>query len=196
MKVCTAKVTFNETMYSDQKDVEVSPLGHSMQKTDRVDATCTAPDKAAYFTCETCGKHFEDEAGNTEITDLDEYGIIPAAGHKVGTAWESDESGHWNECVNCGDRMNETDHTFEWVIDKEATATEAGLRHEECTVCGYAKAAVEIPVAGTTGDDPTGNTDSTKTGDDSDAALIAAVALMAAAGAAGALIYRGRRKES
>ena len=196
MKVCTAKVTFNETMYSDQKDVEVSPLGHSMQKTDRVDATCTAPGKAAYFTCETCGKHFEDEAGNTEITDLDEYGIIPAAGHKVGTAWESDESGHWNECVNCGDRMNETDHTFEWVIDKEATATEAGLRHEECTVCGYAKAAVEIPVAGTTGDDPTGNTDSTKTGDDSDAALIAAVALMAAAGAAGALIYRGRRKES
>ena len=41
-------------------------------------------------------------------------------------------------------------HTFEWVIDKEATETEAGSKHEECTVCGYAKAAVEIPATGTT----------------------------------------------
>lgn len=36
-------------------------------------------------------------------------------------------------------------HTFEWKIDKEAAVGVTGSRHEECTVCGYAKAAVEIP---------------------------------------------------
>lgn len=45
-------------------------------------------------------------------------------------------------CSECG---YECQHTFVWVTDKEATATAAGLKHEECTVCGYAKAAVEIP---------------------------------------------------
>ena len=43
--------------------------------------------------------------------------------------------------------------TKEWVVDKEATATAAGSKHEECTVCGYAKEAVDIPATGTT-DDP------------------------------------------
>ena len=45
-------------------------------------------------------------------------------------------------CSECG---YECQHTFVWVTDKEATATAAGLKHEECMVCGYAKAAVEIP---------------------------------------------------
>ncbi len=36
-------------------------------------------------------------------------------------------------------------HTFVWKTDKAATATEKGSKHEECTVCGYEKAAVEIP---------------------------------------------------
>lgn len=46
--------------------------------------------------------------------------------------------------------MNVAEHTFTWVTDKEATATEKGSKHEECTVCGYEKAAVEIPATGTT----------------------------------------------
>ncbi len=29
-----------------------------------------------------------------------------------------------------------TGHNFEWVVDKEATREEAGLKHEECTKCG------------------------------------------------------------
>ena len=37
-----------------------------------------------------------------------------------------------------------------WVIDKEATATEKGSKHEECMVCGYARPAVEIPTTGST----------------------------------------------
>lgn len=37
-------------------------------------------------------------------------------------------------------------HTFEWKTDKEATQTEAGSKHEECAVCGYAKEAVNCSV--------------------------------------------------
>lgn len=39
-------------------------------------------------------------------------------------------------------------HTFEWKTDKEATQTEAGSKHEECAVCGYAKEAVSIAPSG------------------------------------------------
>ena len=41
-----------------------------------------------------------------------------------------------------------TGHQYEWVIDKEATATEKGSKHEECKVCHDKKAAVEIPATG------------------------------------------------
>lgn len=39
-------------------------------------------------------------------------------------------------------------HEYEWIVDKEATATEKGIKHEECKVCHDKKAAVEIPAAG------------------------------------------------
>ena len=42
------------------------------------------------------------------------------------------------------------EHYNAWVIDKEANATQKGAKHEECTVCGYKRAAVEIPATGTT----------------------------------------------
>ena len=48
-------------------------------------------------------------------------------------------------CVNCGNRTEITAHTFVWVVDKEPTKKAAGLRHEECTVCGYKKTGVIIP---------------------------------------------------
>ncbi len=28
-------------------------------------------------------------------------------------------------------------HTLEWITDKQATETETGLKHEECTLCGF-----------------------------------------------------------
>ena len=36
------------------------------------------------------------------------------------------------------------------MVDKEANATQKGAKHEECTVCGYKRASVEIPATGTT----------------------------------------------
>ena len=40
------------------------------------------------------------------------------------------------------------EHTYKTVIDKEATCTEAGSQHRECSVCGYKEAATAIPATG------------------------------------------------
>ena len=74
--------------------------------------------------------------------------MTPAADghtHNYGTEWKYDETNHWHECED-GEKADITAHNFKWIIDKEATATEKGSKHEECTVCGYKKAAVDIPV--------------------------------------------------
>ena len=100
--------------------------------------------------------------------------MIPTADshtHSYGTAWKYDETNHWHEC-SCGDKSDLTAHSFKWLVDKEATAAEKGSKHEECSVCGYKKAAVEIPATGSgngSADQPTkpGNTDSPQTGDSS-----------------------------
>lgn len=74
--------------------------------------------------------------------------MTPAADghtHKFGTEWKHDETNHWHECED-GEKADITAHNFKWIIDKKATATEKGSKHEECTVCGYKKVAVDIPV--------------------------------------------------
>ena len=40
------------------------------------------------------------------------------------------------------------EHTYTWIIDKEATCAEAGKKHEKCSKCGLEKEAVEIPATG------------------------------------------------
>ena len=91
--------------------------------------------------------------------------------HSYGTAWKYDDTNHWHEC-QCGDKADTAAHSFQWVIDKEATATEKGSKHEECSVCGYKKAAVEIPTTGSgsgSASQPTkpGSIGSPQTGDSS-----------------------------
>lgn len=81
--------------------------------------------------------------------DTDKDGNLVPHEHVFGDAWVSDETGHWHACA-CGEKQDVAQHTFQWVVDKEATATENGSKHEECTVCGYAKQAVVIPATGAT----------------------------------------------
>ncbi len=79
------------------------------------------------------------------LTDL---AMTPAADghtHNYGTEWKYDETNHWHECED-GEKADITAHTFKQIIDREATAAEKGSKHEECTVCGYKKTAVDIPV--------------------------------------------------
>ena len=89
---------------------------------------------------------------DTEAVLADSYGgnyfQLKAHEHEAEAGWESNETNHWQLCV-CDEKMNEDVHTFAWVMDKEPTATEAGSKHEECTVCGFDRAAVEIPATGT-----------------------------------------------
>lgn len=106
------------------------------------------------------------------------YKSIPHT-HNHGTAWKSDAGNHWHECP-CGDRKDIAAHSFKWVIDKEPTATRKGSKHEECTVCGYKKAAVAIPAKGSTvkpSDQPdkSGKTASSNTGDSSNPVLWSAL---------------------
>ena len=92
--------------------------------------------------------------------------------HIYGESWESDENGHWHECTVCNEKDTVSAHTFQWVIDKEATTTDKGSKHEECAVCQYKKEAVVIPAignAGKTDDNKSDNKTDNKTGNSSKA---------------------------
>lgn len=79
------------------------------------------------------------------LTDLTMTPTADGHTHNYGTEWKYDSTNHWHEC-ECGNKADITAHTFKQIIDKEATATEKSSKHEECTVCGYKKTAVDIPV--------------------------------------------------
>lgn len=81
------------------------------------------------------------------LTDLTMTPVADGHTHKYGTEWKYDETNHWHECKD-GEKADITAHNFKWIVDKEATATEKGSKHEECTVCGYKKTAVDIPATG------------------------------------------------
>ena len=92
-------------------------LGHTHKLTlvEGFAATCTEDGQKAYYVCDGCGKWFEDATASVEITDHDSV-IIKAA------------------------------HTpSDWIVDKEATETEKGSQHKECTVCGTVLETEEIP---------------------------------------------------
>ena len=125
------------------------------------------------------------------------YKSIPHT-HSYGADWKSDADNHWHECP-CGDRKDTAAHTFKWVIDKEATATTRGSKHEECTVCGYKKAAVEIPATGSAAKpsdqpDKSGNTTSPKTGDSSNLVLWSALLFISGGAVIGTTVVSRKKK--
>ena len=97
-------------------------------------------------TAEKGSKHEECTVCGYKKTAVD-IPKIDSHNHNYGTEWKYDSTNHWHEC-ECGNKADITDHTFKQIIDKEATATERGSKHEECTVCGYKKTAVDIPAIG------------------------------------------------
>ena len=86
-------------------------------------ATCTAKKK-----CSICGEPYgePDTSNHTDLSD-----------------WASDETDHWKDCADCkAADINKASHTYgDWIIDKEPTATEAGLKHRTCSVCHYKETA-------------------------------------------------------
>lgn len=56
--------------------------------------------------------------------------------HEFNEKWSADEATHYHECY-CGEKKDIASHTFVWVIDKEPTNDENGIKHEECTICNH-----------------------------------------------------------
>ena len=188
---CTAKATYYKSCDCGEKGTETFEYGE-LAEHNWNPATCTAPK-----TCSVCGATEGDALGHTE-----------------GTEWKSDADNHWHVCTvaGCGVVIDSSKaaHEFEWKIDKEATATEKGSKHEECKVCGYKKEAVEIPATGTPTEPtdpavPTGptkpgdttkpeNPDSPQTGDNSMMTLWIALLFVSGAGVAGTTLYSRKRK--
>ena len=132
---------------------------------------------------------------------------IPATGggehtHSYGSEWKNDADNHWHEC-SCGDKADKAAHDFKWVVDKEATATQKGSKHEECKVCGYKKAAVEIPATGSTTKptdptqtNPNTGAESPKTGDNSNMILWIALLFISSGAVIGITVYSKKKKEN
>lgn len=175
------------------------------------DVTYTSSDEKIATVDATTGKVTIVGAGTATITataaETDNYKKAVASydlivtDHQLGNKWKSDADNHWHVCEICQTKVDPAAHEFQWVVDKEATTTEKGSKHEECTVCGYKKAAVEIPVIenGTTGGDQNnGNAgngtkadtaNGTKTGDAMPIGMLAVLMLAAAAG----IVFCGRK---
>ncbi len=129
-----------------------------------------------------------------------------------GSPWYADTDSHWHWCTDkdCPDQSDSTKdqapHTFVWKVDTEATTTQTGLKHEECTVCHFKRNEnTVIPVLsgsgtttpgttipGTTGG-TTGAAKSPKTGD-AGIALYAGLSLLTLSGG-GWVAGKKRREE-
>ena len=174
---------WHECSCGDKKDVAAHTASDWIIDTP---ATATA-DGTKHKECTVCGYTMATET-------------IPATGggehtHSYGSEWKYDADNHWHEC-SCGDNTDKAAHDFKWVVDKEATATQKGSKHEKCKVCGYKKDAVEIPATGTPTEPgkPTGP-DSPQTGDNSNMMLWFAVLFVSGFGVLGTVIYGKKKKE-
>ena len=110
---------------------------------------------------------YNDGSGNSGIyVDLP-ITVKPYEGnhkHTYDNSWYSDAKSHWHWCSDkeCPDPSNSTkdlaSHTFVWKVDKEATKTQTGSKHEECTVCGHKRSEnTVIPVLSDSGTTEPGN---------------------------------------
>lgn len=131
---------------------------------------------------EQCIVVVKDKAGNSTTYTV-------TVRHTYGDAWVTDEASHWHEC-ECGDKTDEAEHAFVWVTTKEAEIGVAGEKHEECEVCGYEKAPVEIPAMA----EPDDDVEAPQTGESSHLALWIAL-LFVSGGMLGALSVKWTRKK-
>ena len=109
----------------------------NMVQTPKKDATCTVDGTEEYWTCEICGKHFEDERGTIPTTP--EENKIQATGHSYGEpVWNWSEDG--KTCtVTFTCEKDETHKETPVVkvtsaVKKPATCTETGVTTYTATV--------------------------------------------------------------
>lgn len=152
---------------------------------------------------------YNDGSGSSDVKVKQTITVKPYVGdHRHtydGGSWYADAKSHWHQCTDkdCPDLYASTKdlatHTFVWRVDKAATATETGSKHEECTVCGFERNETEIPTrhGGRPDTKPDGGAENTatspKTGD-AGIALYAGLSLLALSGS-GWVVGKKRRGE-
>ena len=104
---------------------------------------------------------YNDGSSGSNIKTYQAITVKPYVGphtHTYGGPWYADAKSHWHQCTDsaCPDPSGSTkdlaSHTFVWKVDKAATETQTGLKHEECTVCGHKRSEnTEIPLLTGTG---------------------------------------------
>ena len=169
---------WHECSCGDKKDVAAHTASDWIIDTP---ATATA-DGTKHKECTVCGY--------TMATETIPAIVCGEHTHSYGSEWKYDADNHWHEC-SCGDKADKAAHDFKWIVDKEATATQNGSKHEECKVCGCKKAAVEIPATGT----PT-DPDSSQTGDNSNMLLWIALLFISGGAVIGITVYSKKKKEN
>ena len=123
---------------------------------------------------------YDDGSGNSDIKVRQAITVGAYEGPHThtyaGSPWYQDATSHWHQCTDstCPDpRASATElasHTFVWKVDQEATTTQTGLKHEECTVCGYKcsenTVIDKLPDGGNTGNTGSGDNNTDKPGKD------------------------------
>ena len=131
---------------------ELNPNNHTHLSDWKFDETghwkaCSACNTDIEKTAHSGGVATCTEAKKCEICNQS-YGEFDPSNHTHLSDWTSDETHHWKDCADCNTTgIDNAAHTFgELIIDKEATATEAGAKCRECSVCHYKETAAIPPV--------------------------------------------------
>lgn len=178
--------TSEDGTYRDYAHFEVTyEVRHDMKHIEAKEATHLEEGNIEYWYCEYCDKYYKGALGTNELS-LEDITIPKLSNHTPSDTWYYDEKSHWHTC-ECGEVLDKEVHDFKWVIDKEATTTSEGLKHEECTVCGYKKEAVSIPVL---------EIEVPDTGVRSNTSIFTAIALLSLSALTGSVIYQRKKKEN
>ena len=183
----TVIVTYKAIPHTHTYDQEI-------QKPETLKSAADCTNDEVYFKSCSCGEISTTETFTAAGTQL---------GHAWASVWSKDTDNHWKECSRCHEKKDEAAHDFKWVVDREATATKKGSKHEECKVCSYKKAAVEIPATGSTTKptdptqtNPSPGAESPKTGDNNNLMMWIALLFISGGILTGVMVFDKRKRHS
>ena len=183
----TVIVTYKAIPHTHTYDQEI-------QKPETLKSAADCTNDEVYFKSCSCGEISTTETFTVAGTQL---------GHAWASVWSKETDNHWKECSRCHEKKDEAAHDFKWVVDREATATKKGSKHEECKVCSYNKAAVEIPATGSTTKptdptqtNPSPGAESPKTGDNNNLMMWIALLFISGGILTGVMVFDKRKRHS